>query len=416
MAALTALDRAAHFETGPSSTLPLPMSSKQIMTAAMRLHQPERVPVHCQLSIGHILLNTNCSHFDFNFSSLSFAEALLRIRDFYDFDGILLHKPGRDHEWQQRCDEVLRETAGDDGTHENVIVRWRDGGRTELPYNDDPKFYPPADCRNPAIDAVEVSRPLEGIPESLRHFWIYKGMFDWDAPDSFPDFYFEAIDHCQEVAGAEHQIHGEVKAPTDAVLNLLGLQEGLMAFITDSDRVHLLLEYFTPRLAAWAVAQARRGCDAIKISSPYAGGSFLSPEMYDEFVVPYERQIARAVKAEGTFVYTHTCGRIGDRLEKMVSTGIDGIECLDPPPLGDVEIEEAVGQIGGRIFIKGNLDSVNVLLRGSAEKVESETLRCLRAGSEAGGFILSSACSVAPMVPPENIKRMVEVARKYQPE
>jgi uroporphyrinogen-III decarboxylase len=81
-----------------------------------------------------------------------------------------------------------------------------------------------------------------------------------------------------------------------------------------------------------------------------------------------------------------------------------------------VEIEEAVGQIGGRIFIKGNLDSVNVLLRGSAEKVESETLRCLRAGSEAGGFILSSACSVAPMVPPENIKRMVEVARKYQPE
>ena len=37
------------------------------------------------------------------------------------------------------------------------------------------------------------------------------------------------------------------------------------------------------------------------------------------------------------------------------------------------------------------------------------------AGHNLGGFILSSACSVAPPTPPDNIKRAVELARNFKP-
>jgi uroporphyrinogen decarboxylase len=137
--------------------------------------------------------------------------------------------------------------------------------------------------------------------------------------------------------------------------------------------------------------------------------------MYEEFITPYESQIAAAVKAEGGFVYTHTCGAIGDRLELMIKSGISGIECLDPPPLGNVDLEEAVALLNGKIFIKGNVDPVNTLLRGDAAKVRADVGEILdHAGHAMSGFILSSACSVAPPVNPDNIKLMVEVCRDFR--
>jgi uroporphyrinogen-III decarboxylase len=122
------------------------------------------------------------------------------------------------------------------------------------------------------------------------------------------------------------------------------------------------------------------------------------------------------VRKEGAFSYTHTCGAIGDRLELMMRAGVSGIECLDPPPLGNVDLADAVERCNGKIFIKGNMDPVNTLLRGDKEKVNRDVTQILEtAGHNLGGFILSSACSIAPPTPPDNIKRAVELARNFKP-
>jgi uroporphyrinogen decarboxylase len=173
------------------------------------------------------------------------------------------------------------------------------------------------------------------------------------------------------------------------------------------------MERATEALSAWAVAQIQRGCDAIKNSSPYVGGGFLSREHYQEFVVPYEKKLAQAVRDAGGFVYTHTCGAIGDRLDLIVESGVNGIECLDPPPLGNTDLAEAKEKFGKQIFIKGNVDSVNVLLRGTPDKVREDVRQRLAIGSAGGGFILSTACSIAPAVKPEHIKIMVEETREF---
>jgi uroporphyrinogen decarboxylase len=138
--------------------------------------------------------------------------------------------------------------------------------------------------------------------------------------------------------------------------------------------------------------------------------------MYEEFVIPYESQIAAAVKAEGGFVYTHTCGSIGDRLKMMIQCGLNGLECLDPPPLGNVDLKEAVETLNGSLFIKGNVDPVNTLLRGTPDTITRDVTQILEtAGHTMGGFILSSACSVAPPVKPDHMKLMVELCRKFKP-
>jgi uroporphyrinogen decarboxylase len=87
----------------------------------------------------------------------------------------------------------------------------------------------------------------------------------------------------------------------------------------------------------------------------------------------------------------------------LAETGTNGIDTLDPPPLGDVELEDAKRRIGKQLFIKGNLDPVNILLHGTPGQVYDNALRCIAIGAPAGGYILSSACSIPPHAPPENI-------------
>ena len=106
---------------------------------------------------------------------------------------------------------------------------------------------------------------------------------------------------------------------------------------------------------------------------------------------------------------------IGDRLEMMADTGIDGIDTLDPPPLGSVDLQDAKRRVGNRVFFKGNIDSVNTLLHKSRQEVLDDALWRLQVGSPGSGMILSSACSVAPAVAPENLAALVEASEQFGP-
>ncbi len=97
----------------------------------------------------------------------------------------------------------------------------------------------------------------------------------------------------------------------------------------------------------------------------------------------------------------------------MADTGIDGIDTLDPPPLGSVDLADAKRRVGDRVFFKGNIDPVNTLLKKSREEVRADALRRLTVGSPGGGYILSSACSVSPRVPPENLTVLVEASNEF---
>jgi uroporphyrinogen-III decarboxylase len=178
----------------------------------------------------------------------------------------------------------------------------------------------------------------------------------------------------------------------------------------DPARSRAVLEKFTDGVIGIALEQARLGLDAIKISSPYDGAGFISPACYRAFVLPFESRIARAVRAAGVHVYTHTCGAVRDRLEMMAEAGVSGIECLDPPPLGNVELADAKARLGPTVFIKGNIDPVNTLLRGTRSAVEADIRLRLGIGMTGGGYILSTACSIAPGTPAENVELLAPLA------
>ncbi len=387
------------------------MNGKERIRSAMRHEPVDRVPVMCQLAIGHYLLNTDVTPVELWFTSEGFARALVTLQERYGFDGILINLLGTDPDWTRHVERI--ETAEDGGQ----TVFFKGGDTARCPPDDNVHHVPAGSRRRPAIDEVDAERIYYDDPHGLGglKYPFYFGLDPYRAgpTDYWPDYLWRTIDLVLNAVGDAVSVHGEIFSPWTQLMELFGYEQALLYMMDDPDKVHAILAAYTKGTADLGVRQAQRGVDAVLISSAFAGGGFISPRQYEQFVLPYEREVVERIHTQGVPVYTHTCGDIGDRLELMVETGLDGIDTLDPPPLGSIDLEDAKRRVGDRIFFKGNIDPVNTLLNKSREEVRQDALWRLKVGSPGSGYILSSACSVSPRVPPENLTVLVEASEQF---
>jgi len=387
------------------------VNGKERIHRAMRHEPVDRVPVMCQLAIGHYLLNTDVTPVELWFTSEGFARALIALERRYRFDGILINLPGRDPNWLRQVERI--DSSADGG--QTVVFRGGDVAR--CPADDNVQHFRAGGNRRPTIDEVAPEQLYYDDPHCVGglKYPFYFGIEPYRADRRawWPDYLFRTIDLVISQVGETVSVHGEVFSPWTQLMELFGYEQALIYVLDEPDRCRAILAAYAEGAADLGVHQARHGVDAVLISSAFAGGGFISPRLYEEFVLPCEAEVVRRIHQEGVPVYTHTCGDIGDRLELMAATGIDGIDTLDPPPLGSVDLEDAKRRVGDRVFFKGNIDPVNTLLKRTREEVRQDALDRLRIASPGGGYILSSACSVSPRVPPQNLTVLAEASQQF---
>lgn len=366
----------------------------------MNMQHPDQVPLMCQFSIGFMniqLKSSDITPMEFWLDAEKYAQGLMILRERFNFDGILVSAHGHYKNWRDR----IRKIEIVDGVE---VATWDD--RKEIYVEDDlpmGKFY---DSRKKDIETLD----LKDIPDVLDYIPSSKDCYLF-IDNSDPYRVFRIL---EKNLGKEYSIHGEVTSPLDYLLDYIDYEKALLAMIMYPDKVKQVLEKFTKGVIRMAEDMAdNNDIDAIKISSPFAGMDFISPEHYREYELPYLTRIADAIKAKGKFAYVHTCGHIDDRLELMAESGVTGLECLDPPPIGNVELEDAFERIGSKMFIKGNIDSVNTLLNGDEALITHDVRQRIEIGKQFPGFILSTACSIAPKVPAAHIKMLSKMVKKY---
>jgi len=388
------------------------MNGQERIALTMQHREPDRVPVMCQLALGHYLLNTNFKPHEMWYSTDAFAEAAVALQRRYCFDGILINLPGRPPDY-------LKEAVSIEETEDGEVIRWRNGGFTELPWDDNAHYYNTdgsgprrVDFNSFDPDHMDDLDEYEGYLWNTYHIQSLPGKADRGLLQTVPEYFYRPFDVVKSMVGDEVSIHGEVFSPFTHFMELLGYEAALMALVTDPGKAMATLERFSEAVIVWALAQVWRGVDAILISSAFAGAPLISRRMYTRFVEPYEFKVTEAVKATGTPVYTHTCGSIGDRLDLMEGTGTLGIDTLDPPPLGNGDLETAKRDFGERLFFKGNMNSVSLLAYKTQEQVIAEASEKIRFGKPGAGYILSTACSVAPRVEPWKMELLTPLAKE----
>ncbi|MCX7974507.1 MAG: uroporphyrinogen decarboxylase family protein [Candidatus Aminicenantes bacterium] len=391
------------------------ISSKKRMFEAMRLSQPDRVPVMCQLSLGHYFLASGLEAIEIWHSSEGFAEALIRLQQRYRFDGILINLPGRDPNWSKYIKKIEK-------NEDKKIIYWFNGWITVCPPDDNPHVFREDGRKGQArFEEIEPEKLFYLEPHDLGglKYPFYWG-FSNEPPDPndpsnfFPPWHYDTVKLLVDRVGHKVSIHGEVFSPFSQLLELLGYEAGFLAMKREPAKFKECLKALTRGTITYGLGLAACGVDAILISSAFAGGQFISLKHYQEFVLPYEKMVIQGIKAEYDLpIYTHTCGKIGDRLELIAETGTNGIDTLDPPPLGNVDLAEAKKRVGNRLFLKGNVDPVNIILKGTPEIVFEQATKCLAAAKEGGGYILSTACSVPPHAPPQNIMMLFAATEQF---
>jgi hypothetical protein len=358
-------------------------------------HMPDRVPVMCQLSLGHYFLQAGLDAVDVWHDTAAFGDALMAMQRRYGFDGILVNLPGRDPCWR---DAVVR--IGRRGP--DRVLTWHNGVQTVVPPDDNPRVW--------RAEGHPVERPsVAGVSPDRCCYVEPHGQFGAVMIEEgrFPAWQFDTIQYVRARA-PEVSLHGEVFSPFSQWLEWLDHADALMALVEHPAKVQACLARLADGAVALGVGQAAAGIDALLISSAFAGAGFISRRQYQTFVLPFERAVVDGVRRvrPDLPIYTHTCGAIGDRLDLMEATGTDGIDTLDPPPLGTVELADAKHALADRLFIKGNLDPVGTLLRNDAEQCAAAARERLAIAKPGGGYILSTACSVAPHTPPENVLQL----------
>ena len=145
----------------------------------------------------------------------------------------------------------------------------------------------------------------------------------------------------------------------------------------------------------------------------YALPPLMSPRDFDEFVVPYDTRLIEMIHAyPGRYAIVHSHGRVSRFLERFADMGTDGLNVLEPPPLGDVVLADAKQRVGERMCLIGNIQ-YDDLARSSLAEVDRLVRETIQVGAPGGGFILSpSACPYERPLPPKAARNFIEYLRK----
>ena len=149
----------------------------------------------------------------------------------------------------------------------------------------------------------------------------------------------------------------------------------------------------------------------------YALPPLMSPSDFDEFVVQYDTKLIDLVHSyPGKYVIVHSHGRVSRFLDKFAAMGMDGLNVLEPPPIGDTLLSDAKARLGERVCLIGNIQ-YDDLARGTEESIERLVSEAIAQAAPGGGFILSPCASPYESPLPEkasrNLIHYLKMARKH---
>ena len=189
--------------------------------------------------------------------------------------------------------------------------------------------------------------------------------------------------------------------------------------MTEPGLFHRLLERFSrwilPRTEAVARALPGR---LWRICGPeYASPPYLPPKLFSEYVTGYDKPMVEAIQKHGGFARIHSHGRLREVLDLIAATGCMGLDPIEPPPQGDVELKYVREKYGAQFVLFGNLEASDL------ENLETNTFagkidRAIREGTSGHGrgfVLMPSSCPYGRVLSKRalaNYEKMVEMIER----
>jgi uroporphyrinogen decarboxylase len=232
--------------------------------------------------------------------------------------------------------------------------------------------------------------------------------YDWQDP---ADFDYSRLD---TLAGylpeGMKMIVAGPKGVLENVIALTGYETLCYLVLDDSGLVHDIFEAVGTRLVRYYEICSRYDAVGALISNDDWGfntQTMLSTEHMREYVIPWHREIVKAIHAAGKPAILHSCGN----LERVMGDIIDdiGYEAKHSYEDNIMPVEDTYEKYAGRIAVFGGID-VDFICRSTPEAVYNRSVEMLTRTQDRGYYALGSGNSIPKYVPQENYLAMIAAA------
>jgi uroporphyrinogen decarboxylase len=188
--------------------------------------------------------------------------------------------------------------------------------------------------------------------------------------------------------GLSFDIYGQPGCWQDASV-LFGIEDLIMATFEDPDWVHAFLKIMRERKEVFIRSLKGADYDIIELGGGDASSTVISPEIFDQFVAPYDQPTIELAHSVGQRVVYHTCGGMMAFLDRLAAMKPDAMETFTPESMGgDAILNEAKARIGDKVCMIGGFDQFHYLKDCTPEQTRKAVRKCFDEAGRDGGYIL----------------------------
>jgi len=249
-------------------------------------------------------------------------------------------------------------------------------------------------CHTPKGDLRQVTQKAANVHTTWQVEHWCKSPADVDKALSVPfePARYDASDlaRVRTELGEAGLVIASVGDPAYLAADLMSFQDCLMWAFEDTD--HFARTVATVAERVMENLRRQLDCcvlDIYRIVGPeYFTPPYLPPAMFRRFVVPHVTEMTRLIHDRGAKVRLHCHGKMSRVLDMILETGCDGIDPCEPPPDGDIELDEVKHRCHARgVSAWGNIE-LKLLEQATPEQVRAEVRKIMAQAKEGGGFVL----------------------------
>ncbi len=267
--------------------------------------------------------------------------------------------------------------------------------------------------RDPDVNTVWTEEPLLKDVDDLRAFLEIRVAHADGAPE------IDSVIEAESDLGDTGIVMIDTPDPLCLAASLFDMAEYTVIAMTEPSLFHALLERFALNLWAKTEAVARALPGRLwRIYGPeYASPPHLPPPLFREYVCRYVTPMIEAIHRYAGYARIHSHGNLKSILDDIAAMGADGLDPIEPPPQGDVELKYVRERYGKDMVLFGNLemsDVENLPTDKFAEKVKRAIAEGT-SGSGRGFVLMPSACPYGRELSTlalRNYEKMIEVVEE----
>lgn len=201
-------------------------------------------------------------------------------------------------------------------------------------------------------------------------------------------------------------------SPWQSFCTMIGTEPAIMMAMDEPDQLHYILEQIVQKTLRVVEKSQGNPADLIETDGGAGSNTVISPAMFEQFCLPYDKRQVDAYHELGMKTVCHLCGGVMQMLELVVQTGADGMETMTPVSMGgDCDLAEASRRVGERLFFVGGFDQNAGFEHGTPDAVRQMVFECFEATRDHAGYIISPSDHFFHG-DPANIQAFVDAARE----